>query len=130
MQKYNERRKANGIQETEMGKADAGIISNRHPTNRHLMICKMLKQCTIQLSKKRHAHIVSHQISSSSPGRRISCPEPSYTKIAARQPNTDTNAINHQAKPTIPTSRPYPYHAPEKMGPMVRKAEDTDWPIP
>lgn len=30
----------------------------------------------------------------------------------------------------MPISRPYPYHAPEKIGPMVRKADDTDWPMP
>ena len=50
--------------------------------------------------------------------------------MAAMHPNTETRAISHHANPTIPISRPYPYHDPEKIGPIVRKADETDCPIP
>lgn len=62
-------------------------------------------------SKRQRKRNVSHHewlwpYSSSSPGSRISWPEPSYTKMAATQPKIDTKATIHQANPTIPTSRP------------------------
>ncbi|KAK2737018.1 hypothetical protein FQN55_001350 [Onygenales sp. PD_40] len=54
----------------------------------------------------------------------------SKTQKAATQPRQDTNATSHHASPTMPISRPSPYHDPANTGPTVRKAEDTDCPIP
>lgn len=50
--------------------------------------------------------------------------------MEAMHPKMETRAISHHAKPTMPMSRPYPYQDPEKMGPIVRKADDTDCPMP
>ena len=51
-------------------------------------------------------------------------------KIAAMVLKTDTSAVSHYANPTTPIASPVPYQASVKIGLTVRKAEDTDWPMP
>lgn len=68
--------------------------------------------------------------SSSSPGRKISCPLPFLTQNEAIQPKAATDPTIHHAIPTMPRSVHMPYQYPAKIGPMVRKVAEQACPTP
>lgn len=69
-------------------------------------------------------------ISCSSPGKKISWPDPFRTQKDATQPIDARLPTIHHAIPMIPRSCHVPYQYPARMGPIVRKVAEHACPIP
>lgn len=69
-------------------------------------------------------------ISCSSPGKKISCPEPLRTQKDVTHPIAATEPVIHHAMPTIPRSVHNPNQYPARIGPMVRKEAEHACPMP